>query len=90
MKVILTTNIKKLGKIGDLVEVYIENQEDKRGQLVLSHKKARASKSWERVNAALENKEIIKGYIPSSALGWVLRPLGLASSSKAANRLLIP
>ena len=41
-------------KVGDIVEVYIENQEDKRGQLVLSHKKARASKAWERVNAALE------------------------------------
>ena len=45
-------------KVGDTVEVYVENQEDKRGQLVLSHKKARASKSWERVNAALENKEV--------------------------------
>ena len=46
-------------KVGDTVEVYIENQEDKRGQLVLSHKKARASKSWERVNAALENLSLI-------------------------------
>ena len=49
--------------VGDVVEVYIENQEDKKGQLVLSHKKARASKSWERVNQALEAKEIVKGYI---------------------------
>ena len=40
-------------KVGDTVEVYIENQEDKKGQLVLSHRKARASRSWERVNAAL-------------------------------------
>ena len=50
-------------KIGDTVEVYIENQEDKKGQLVLSHRKARATRSWDRVNAALENEEIIKGYI---------------------------
>ncbi len=48
-------------KIGDTVEVYIENQEDKKGQLILSHKKARATRSWDRVNAALENEEIIKG-----------------------------
>ena len=50
-------------KPGDIVEVYVENQEDKKGQLVLSHKKARMSKSWERVNAALDNEEIITGYI---------------------------
>ena len=43
-------------KIGDVVEVYVENPEDKKGQLVLSHKKARLSKSWERVNAALDNQ----------------------------------
>ena len=42
-------------KVGDTVEVYVENQEDKRGQLILSHKKARLSKSWERINAALDN-----------------------------------
>ena len=59
-------------KVGDAVEVYIENQEDKRGQLVLSHKKARASKSWERVNAALENKEIIKGYIKCRTKGGMI------------------
>lgn len=59
-------------KIGDTVEVYIENQEDKRGQLVLSHKKARASKSWERVNAALENKEVIKGYIKCRTKGGMI------------------
>ena len=47
-------------KVGDTVEVYIENQEDKKGQLVLSHRKARATRSWDRVNAALENEEIIK------------------------------
>ena len=59
-------------KVGDKVEVYVENQEDKRGQLVLSHKKARASKSWERVNAALENKEIIKGYIKCRTKGGMI------------------
>ena len=48
-------------KVGDEVEVYIETQEDKKGQLLLSHKKARAAASWDRVNAALENNEIIKG-----------------------------
>ena len=59
-------------KVGDTVEVYVENQEDKRGQLVLSHKKARASKSWERVNAALENKEVIKGYIKCRTMGGMI------------------
>ncbi len=59
-------------KVGDTVEVYIENQEDKRGQLVLSHKKARASKSWERVNAALESKEVIKGYIKCRTKGGMI------------------
>ena len=59
-------------KVGDTVEVYVENQEDKRGQLVLSHKKARASKSWERVNAALENKEVIKGYIKCRTKGGMI------------------
>ena len=58
--------------VGDVVEVYIENQEDKKGQLVLSHKKARASKSWERVNQALENKEIIKGYIKCRTKGGMI------------------
>ena len=50
-------------KVGDQVEVFIENQEDKKGQLILSHRKARAARSWDRINAALENNEIIKGYI---------------------------
>ena len=59
-------------KIGDTVEVYIENLEDKKGQLVLSHKKARASKSWERVNEALENKEIIKGFIKCRTKGGMI------------------
>ena len=59
-------------KVGDTVEVYIENQEDKKGQLVLSHKKARASRSWERVNQALENEEIIKGYIKCRTKGGMI------------------
>ncbi|MDE5595185.1 MAG: S1 RNA-binding domain-containing protein, partial [Muribaculaceae bacterium] len=45
-------------KVGDVVEVFIENQEDKKGQLILSHKKARAARAWDRVNQALENDEI--------------------------------
>jgi len=59
-------------KIGDEVEVYVESQEDKKGQLVLSHKKARALRSWERVNAALENDEIITGYIKCRTKGGMI------------------
>ncbi len=59
-------------KVGDKVEVYVENQEDKKGQLVLSHKKARLSKSWERVNAALDNQEIIQGYIKCRTKGGMI------------------
>ena len=58
--------------IGDKVEVFIENQEDKKGQLILSHKKARASKSWERVNAALEAQEIIKGFVKCRTKGGMI------------------
>ena len=56
-------------KVGDTVEVYIENQEDKKGQLILSHKKARASRSWDRVNQALESEEIIKGFVKCRTKG---------------------
>lgn len=59
-------------KAGDKVEVYVESQEDKRGQLVLSHKKARLQKSWENINAALENDEIIQGYIKSRTKGGMI------------------
>ena len=59
-------------KVGDTVEVYIENQEDKKGELVLSHRKARATRSWDRVNAALENEEIIKGYIKCRTKGGMI------------------
>ena len=58
--------------IGDKVEVFIENQEDKKGQLILSHKKARASKSWERVNAALEAQEVIKGFVKCRTKGGMI------------------
>ena len=58
--------------IGDTVEVYVENQEDKKGQLVLSHKKARLSKAWDRVNEALNNKEIIKGFIKCRTKGGMI------------------
>ncbi len=59
-------------KVGDEVEVYIESQEDKKGQLILSHKKARATRSWDRVNSALENNEIIKGYIKCRTKGGMI------------------
>ena len=59
-------------KVGDVVEVFIENQEDKKGQLILSHRKARASRSWERINAALANDEIIKGFIKCRTKGGMI------------------
>ena len=59
-------------KVGDIVEVYVENQEDRKGQLLLSHKKARISKSWERVNAALENNEVIQGYVKCRTKGGMI------------------
>jgi len=59
-------------KVGDKVEVYVEKQEDKNGQLILSHKKARALKSWDRVNAALEGDEIIQGYVKCRTKGGLI------------------
>lgn len=59
-------------KVGDKVEVYVEDQEDKKGQLVLSHKKARLSKSWELINKALENDEVIQGYIKCRTKGGMI------------------
>ncbi|MDR1523785.1 MAG: 30S ribosomal protein S1 [Tannerella sp.] len=59
-------------KVGDQVEVYIENQEDKKGQLILSHKKARASRSWDRVNEALDTDEIIKGFVKCRTKGGMI------------------
>ena len=59
-------------KIGDKVEVYIESLEDKKGQLVLSHKKARSAQSWDRVNQALDNDEIVKGFIKCRTKGGMI------------------
>ena len=59
-------------KIGDKVEVYVENQEDKKGQLILSHKKAHMAKSWERVNEALDKEEIIQGFIKCRTKGGMI------------------
>ncbi|MBP3253219.1 MAG: 30S ribosomal protein S1 [Bacteroidales bacterium] len=59
-------------KVGDKVEVFIENQEDSNGQLLLSHKKARILKSWGRVNEAYESGEIIKGYVKSRTKGGLI------------------
>lgn len=59
-------------KVGDKLEVYIETQEDKSGQLVLSHRKARANRSWDRVNQALENDEIITGYVKCRTKGGLI------------------
>ena len=59
-------------KIGDKVEVFIENQEDKKGQLLLSHKAARTSRSWDRVNEALESEEIVKGFVKCRTKGGMI------------------
>mgnify|MGYP000071061201 FL=1 len=59
-------------KVGDKVEVFIENQEDKKGQLILSHRLARHARSWDRVKAALESQEIIHGYIKSRTKGGMI------------------
>ena len=59
-------------KIGDTVEVYVESAEDKKGQLLLSHKKARMSKSWDRVNAALEAEEVVQGFIKCRTKGGMI------------------
>ncbi|HOT89539.1 MAG TPA: S1 RNA-binding domain-containing protein, partial [Bacteroidales bacterium] len=59
-------------KIGDTVEVYVESQEDTSGQLILSHKKARVLRSWERVNNALTNDEIIQGFVKCRTKGGLI------------------
>jgi len=58
--------------VGDKVEVYIESQEDKKGQLILSHKQARATRSWDRVNAALESQEVVKGFVKCRTKGGMI------------------
>ncbi|MBQ1936472.1 MAG: 30S ribosomal protein S1 [Bacteroidales bacterium] len=59
-------------KAGDKVEVYVESAEDKKGQLVLSHRKARTLKSWDRVNEAFENDEIVKGFVKTRTKGGMI------------------
>ena len=59
-------------KVGDSIEVFIEKAEDTNGQLILSHKKARAGKSWDRVNEALNNDEIIKGFVKCRTKGGLI------------------
>jgi len=59
-------------KIGDTVEVYVESQEDANGQLVLSRKRAKTQKSWERINSALDNDEIITGFVKSRTKGGLI------------------
>ncbi len=59
-------------KVGDTIEVYVESQEDQSGQLVLSHKKARTLRSWERINKAKENDEIIKGFVKCRTKGGLI------------------
>lgn len=59
-------------KVGDVVEIYVENQEDASGQMILSHKKARILKSWERINEAYEKEEVINGYVKSRTKGGLI------------------
>ena len=59
-------------KAGDKIEVYVDSQEDANGQLQLSHRKARILKSWERVNQAYDNQEIITGYVKSRTKGGLI------------------
>ena len=59
-------------KVGDKVEVYVESAEDKKGQLVLSHRKARTLKSWDRVNEAYENDEVVKGFVKTRTKGGMI------------------
>ncbi len=59
-------------KVGDKVEVYVESAEDRKGQLILSHKKARALKSWDRVNDAYNNDEIVKGFVKTRTKGGMI------------------
>ena len=59
-------------KVGDKVEVFVESAEDRKGQLVISHKKARALKSWDRVNEAFNNNEIVKGFVKTRTKGGMI------------------
>ena len=59
-------------KVGDVVEVYVENQEDRKGQLILSHKRARQEKAWDRVTEAMEKEEVVQGYIKCRTKGGMI------------------
>ncbi|MBQ8022184.1 MAG: S1 RNA-binding domain-containing protein, partial [Bacteroidales bacterium] len=59
-------------KVGDKVEVYVESTEDRKGQLILSHKKARQLRSWDMVNAAFDNSEVVKGYVKTRTKGGMI------------------
>ena len=59
-------------KLGDTIEVYVESQEDPNGQLILSHKKARTLKSWERINICYEKEEVINGYVKCRTKGGLI------------------
>ena len=59
-------------KVGDKVDVLVESAEDRKGQLVISHKKARQLKSWDMVNAAYENNEVVKGYVKTRTKGGMI------------------
>ena len=59
-------------KVGDKVEVYVESAEDRKGQLVLSHRKARTLKSWDRVNEAFEKDEVVKGFVKTRTKGGMI------------------
>ena len=59
-------------KVGDKVDIYVENQEDTNGQMILSHKKARTLKSWDRINEAHDNEEVINGYVKCRTKGGLI------------------
>ncbi|MDA3852669.1 MAG: 30S ribosomal protein S1 [Bacteroidales bacterium] len=59
-------------KLGDVVEVYVENQEDKKGQLILSHKKARLLNAWDKINTSFETGEIITGFVKCRTKGGMI------------------
>ena len=59
-------------KVGDRIDIYVENQEDASGQMILSHKKARILKSWDRINEAYDKDEIITGYVKSRTKGGLI------------------
>ena len=75
--------------VGDKVEVYVENAEDKKGQLILSHKKARSFRSWDRVNEAFDKDEIVKGYIKCRTKGGMIVDVFGSRHSCQVHRLML-